>query len=102
MSNIISHIHCNRLLRLVQYISRYLDIYTPLTLERKAGLSCPDVAQHSQSDRAPGGCWGNPDCRHASYMHQKQVDIALLLVCPVDICISRSVLRVITSFATVR
>ena len=75
VSNIISHIHCNRLLRLVQYISRYLDIYTPLTLERKAGLSCPDVAQHSQTGR-PGAAGGilTVDTRHASYMHQKQVN----------------------------
>ena len=83
MPNIISHIHCNRLLRLVQYISRYLDIYTPLTLERKLGSAV--LMWHNTVSQGARGLLGESDCRHSSYMLHKQVNIAVLLLCPVDI-----------------
>ena len=69
-----SHIHYNRLLRLVQYISRYLDIYTPLTLERKLGSAV--LMWHNTVRRGARGLLGEPGCRHSSYMLHKQVNIA--------------------------
>ena len=82
------------------YISRYLDIYTPLTLERKLGSAV--LMWHNTVSQGARGLLGESDCRHSSYMLQTQVNIAVLFLCPRDICISRSVPRVITSFATVR
>ena len=86
-------------MRLVQYISRYLDIYTPLTLERKLGSAV--LMWHNTVSQGARGLLGNLTVDTAVTCSTNKSTL-LLLLCSLDICISRSVPRVITSFATVR